>query len=63
MFIIRPHYSNVMRGEEDRTHAFVCPTCGETLEVNVPMRTVLVEKGCVVCGASVTVAAFSSGSP
>jgi predicted RNA-binding Zn-ribbon protein involved in translation (DUF1610 family) len=52
-----------MRGEEDRTHAFVCPTCGETLEVNVPMRTVLVEKGCVVCGASVTVAAFSSGSP
>ncbi|NIC00364.1 hypothetical protein [Halobacterium sp. R2-5] len=38
---------------------FVCPSCGESMEVNPAMRDALVENGCVVCGASVGTAAFS----
>lgn len=38
---------------------FVCPACGESLEVNDAMREALVEKGCVVCGASLTTDAFT----
>lgn len=42
---------------------FVCPECAETLEVNEPMKELLIEKGCVVCGADVTEDAFSALHP
>jgi predicted nucleic acid-binding Zn ribbon protein len=38
---------------------YVCPVCGETLEVNGSMKAVLIEKGCVICGAAVTSDAFT----
>ncbi|WP_336037844.1 DUF7560 family zinc ribbon protein [Halobacterium yunchengense] len=41
---------------------FVCPACGESMEVNPAMRDALVENGCVVCGSRVTQAAFSPSS-
>lgn len=44
---------------DDPAFTFVCPECGETLEVNASMKTVLIEKGCVVCSADVTSDAFS----
>ena len=40
-------------------YVFECPECGESLEVNGSMREALIEKGCVVCGAPLTPAAFS----
>ncbi|WP_192927958.1 DUF7560 family zinc ribbon protein [Halococcus salsus] len=40
-------------------YRFACPACGESLEVNDSMKRALVEQGCVVCGASVTAAAFT----
>lgn len=39
---------------------FVCPDCGETMEVNRSMRDALIENGCVICSAEVSAAAFSS---
>jgi hypothetical protein len=39
--------------------AFVCPECQESLEVNASMREVLIEKGCVICGAAVSGEDFS----
>lgn len=39
---------------------FVCPACGESMEVNASMRDALVENGCVVCGAPVSAAAFET---
>lgn len=51
-----PLYLNEMVDEE---FVFVCPECDETLEVNASMRDVLIEKGCVVCGASVSADSFS----
>ncbi|MEF8775151.1 MAG: hypothetical protein V5A43_01450 [Haloarculaceae archaeon] len=39
--------------------AFVCPQCHEEIDINESMRLALVEYGCVVCGATVTRAAFS----
>jgi transcription elongation factor Elf1 len=41
-------------------YTFTCPECGESMSVNAAMREALVEKGCVVCGASVSRAVFSS---
>jgi len=41
---------------------FACPECGESLAVNAAMRDALLERGCVVCGSSVTDAAFSKDS-
>lgn len=38
---------------------FVCPGCGESMEVNPAMRDALLENGCVVCGTSLSTAAFS----
>mgnify|MGYP000748812417 CR=1 FL=1 len=38
---------------------FVCPACGESLDVNDSMRTALLEKGCVICGSTVSDEAFS----
>lgn len=46
-----------MDGETE--YVFDCPACGESLEVNGPMRDALLEKGCVVCGASLTPEAFT----
>ncbi|MFB6269319.1 MAG: hypothetical protein ABEH83_05205 [Halobacterium sp.] len=38
---------------------FDCPSCGASMEVNPAMKDALVDNGCVVCGASVTAAAFT----
>jgi hypothetical protein len=50
-------------GGTDEAFTFRCPTCEESLEVNGPMKEALEEKGCVVCGSSVTAAAFTSVEP
>lgn len=44
---------------------FVCPDCGETMDVNASMRDALLQNGCVICSSPVTDAAFtaSEGSP
>lgn len=48
-----------MDGGTEEEYAFVCPECGESLEVNGSMRDALLERGCVICGASLTANAFS----
>lgn len=48
-----------MSGGDTEGFTFVCPECGESLEVNASMKTVLIEKGCVICSADVTTDAFS----
>ncbi|MFB6120876.1 MAG: hypothetical protein ABEJ68_07160 [Halobacteriaceae archaeon] len=40
-------------------YVFVCPECGESMEVNASMRDALVENGCVVCGATLSEGAFT----
>lgn len=40
-------------------YLFVCPVCEETIDVNSSMKDALVENGCVICGSSVSQAAFS----
>jgi transcription initiation factor IIE alpha subunit len=37
-----------------RTHTFVCPECRRSIEVDDAMRAMLLETGCVVCGAPIT---------
>lgn len=49
-------------GTGKENYTFVCPDCGESLAVNASMRDALIEKGCVVCGAAVTAAAFTKAS-
>lgn len=49
-----------MHNDTEGECTFVCPECAESLEVNGPMKELLIEKGCVVCGADVTADAFSS---
>lgn len=46
-------------GQSD-AYYFVCPECTQRIEVNESMRAALIENGCVVCGAGLTEAAFSS---
>jgi transcription elongation factor Elf1 len=46
----------------DPDDTFACPECDESISVNGSMRDALVENGCVVCGASVTNAVFSSSA-
>jgi hypothetical protein len=48
-----------MSCEEEREFTFQCPECGEQLEVNGPMRETLLDRGCVICSAAVTEAAFT----
>lgn len=48
-----------MSDEGDVTHEFVCPECQEALEVDASMREVLLEKGCVICGAALSPEAFT----
>lgn len=31
------------------TYEFTCPTCGQQIEVNEPMREATIEHGCPVC--------------
>lgn len=55
-----------MSEETGETYAFACPKCDESLEVNDSMKDALVERGCVICGTTVTEAAFTrkpSSSP
>ncbi|MCU4802620.1 hypothetical protein OB920_19855 [Halobacteria archaeon HArc-gm2] len=40
-------------------YVFVCPDCEESMEVNPSMRDALVANGCVVCGAPVSIDAFT----
>lgn len=47
-------------GEQEEEYVFDCPVCDESLEVNDLMKDTLVERGCVICGATVTNAAFTS---
>lgn len=49
----------MMSSETGDEYTFVCPACDESLEVNDPMREALLERGCVICGASVTAEAFT----
>ena len=51
-----------MNREETAEFSFRCPSCEESLTVNGPMRAALVERGCVVCGADLTPAAFTPAS-
>lgn len=52
-----------MDGGEEERHVFRCPECDETMEVNAAMKEVLVERGCVICGADLTAAAFTDPEP
>jgi hypothetical protein len=52
-----------MSNDNEGEYTFVCPECAETLEVNGPMKEVLIEKGCVICGATVSAEAFTSTTP
>lgn len=47
---------------EDGEFVFRCPKCDERLEVNEGMKEALVERGCVICGAAITPAAFTAVS-
>ena len=49
-----------MRDDTEGECTFVCPECDESLEVNAAMMDLLLEKGCVVCGADLTEDAFSA---
>lgn len=40
-------------------YVFLCPECGQEIEVNDSMREALVANGCVVCGAAVSDDMFS----
>ncbi len=51
-----------MSSKEVEEYTFVCPECTESLQVNGSMMDALVEKGCVICGAAVTAAAFTRAS-
>lgn len=35
-------------------YEFICPECGQRIEVNDPMREATLSNGCPVCGASVS---------
>ena len=50
-------------GSEEEEFVFVCPACEERLAVNESMKAALVERGCVICGASVKAAAFQPTAP
>jgi transcription initiation factor IIE alpha subunit len=54
----RAYAEVAMTASEEFT--FVCPDCGETMEVNDSMRAALLENGCVICSASVSDAAFAA---
>lgn len=37
---------------------FVCPGCGESVDVNAAMKEALLEQGCVLCGTLPTAEDF-----
>lgn len=39
-------------------YTFTCPECEEVMEVNQSMKDALEDHGCVICGTTVTDAAF-----
>jgi transcription elongation factor Elf1 len=51
-----------MSSEEDKEYVFICPECDESLKVNDTMKESLVDRGCVICGTSVTMEAFRKNS-
>jgi transcription initiation factor IIE alpha subunit len=51
-----------MSSEEDKEYVFLCPECDESLKVNDTMKESLIERGCVICGTSVTMKAFAKNS-
>jgi hypothetical protein len=48
--------------EENKDYTFLCPECNESLSVNGPMRELLIDRGCVICGTSITESAFTKRS-
>jgi len=44
---------------ESESFTFVCPECGEAIDVNRSMRDALISHGCVICGAGITAEHFS----
>ncbi|EMA56112.1 DUF7560 family zinc ribbon protein [Halococcus thailandensis] len=48
-----------MSSETGAEYAFLCPACGESLEVNDSMKQALIQKGCIICGTTVTDGAFT----
>ena len=48
-----------MSSDEGEEFTFVCPECEERLEINRTMKDALIDRGCVICGATVTTAAFT----
>lgn len=50
---------------EAREHLFTfrCGECGESIEVDAPMREAMMDKGCVICGAAVPDSSFEDASP
>ncbi len=51
-----------MSSEQEKEYIFVCPACDESLEVNDSMKDALIERGCVICGTTVTAEAFTRDS-
>ena len=41
-------------------YEFTCPDCGQTIEVNEPMREAILEHGCPVCSSAVEPTSFVS---
>jgi len=52
-----------MGSGEGAEYVFHCPECDESLEVNDAMKAALVERGCVICGGTVTASDFSAVAP
>lgn len=44
------------------TYAFTCPTCGERTLVDEPVRELLLETGCAVCGDPLDEGSFEAVS-
>lgn len=49
-----------MNGRVREEYSFACPGCEASLTVNDPMKDALIERGCVLCGTSLTAEAFTS---
>jgi hypothetical protein len=47
---------------DEEEYAFVCPECEECLRVNISMKSTLIERGCVICGTTVTEESFTKES-
>lgn len=42
----------------DEDFTFICPECEESLTVNDSMMDALIDKGCVICGSTVSTESF-----